>query len=265
MRVLALLLLLPAVLAADIQVYSVIFDVQQDMKVKEEIKIVFNESLEQTKLTYILSGDAYNIKANNSIEEIRVEREGESLVLFVPKGSRQIYLSFETSELVKNYNDGKEFLTYMHVPKAKLTKLQLLLPKGYAFYKDGVMPPGEMGTDGERIFVSWKDVERETALMARFYKTEQSRVELLLAAALIAAALIVWAKSRQDESYLLGFSNDEIKVIEAVKAKRIVYQNKLEKELGFSRAKMTRIIKKLEEKGLVQKEKIGRTNKIRWL
>ena len=39
-------------------------------------------------------------------------------------------------------------------------------------------------------------------------------------------------------------------------------QNKIEKELHFSRAKMTRLVKKLEAKGLVEKERIGRTNRL---
>jgi uncharacterized membrane protein len=43
---------------------------------------------------------------------------------------------------------------------------------------------------------------------------------------------------------------------------KIIMQNKLEKQLGFSRAKMTRVVKKLEAKGLIEKERVGRTNRL---
>jgi len=42
-------------------------------------------------------------------------------------------------------------------------------------------------------------------------------------------------------------------------------QSDLQKTFGFSRAKSTRIIMVLEQKGLVRKQKYGRTNKLHWL
>ena len=59
-------------------------------------------------------------------------------------------------------------------------------------------------------------------------------------------------------------SEDERKVVEYLMGKKFSYQNKLEKKFGFSRAKMTRIVKKLKSKGLVTTKKFGRTNKIFW-
>ncbi|MEM5776856.1 MAG: helix-turn-helix domain-containing protein [Candidatus Aenigmatarchaeota archaeon] len=263
-KILLFLLFVKMAIAAEIQVYSLIFDIQPDMSVREEIKIIFSEPLTQSNLSYMLSGYAYNFKANNTFEEIKTEKIDEKIILFIPNGSRQIYLYFETKELVKNYNEGKEFLTYLYLPEAKTTKLKLLLPKGYVLYKDGVIPKGKIETDGERIFVVWENIPFETPIIVRFYQASQSKLELFLAFALIVLALIIWIKSKKDESYLLGFSNDEIKVINYLKEKRLVYQNKVEKELGFSRAKMTRIVKKLEEKGLIEKERIGKTNKLKW-
>jgi uncharacterized membrane protein len=258
-----LFLVLPTVIALDIQVYSINFDVQPDMKVREEIKIVFSGRLEERNLTYSFSGNAYKIKANDSIQEIETVREKDAIVVFVKNGTRQVYLSFETDGLVKGYNDGKEFLTYLYLPKAEVIKIYLWLPKGHALYKDGVIPEGEIITDGERIGVYWKG-KQDTPLIVRFYQIQNSKVELIAAALLLIVAAIIFVKLRKDDNYLLGFSSDEVRVIEFLKEKKVVYQNKLEKELGFSRAKMTRIVKKLEEKGLVEKERTGRTNKIKW-
>jgi hypothetical protein len=260
---LLILFLLPAVLALDIQVYSIIFDIKPDMRVREEIKIVFSQPIEERNLTYTITGDVENVKANNTIEEVTAIREGEKIILLIPNGSRQVYLSFETSGLVKPYKDGEEFLTYLYLPASKANRIAVLLPKGYALYKDGVIPKGELITDGERIGIVWQN-KRDTALIIRFYQPQKNKLDLAIAIASFTAALIVYLKYRKDESYLLGFSADEARVIEEVKKRKVCYQNKLEKDLGFSRAKMTRIVKKLEEKGLIEKERIGRTNKIRW-
>ena len=258
-----LLLIFPVTLALDIQVYSITFDIQPDMRVREEIKIVFSEPVEEMNLTYSISGDVKNIRANNTLEEIRAMREGEKIVVSIPNGSRQVYISFEAANLVTQHKDGREFLTYLYLPSSKSNKITVWLPKGYALYKDGVMPRGEMVTDGERIGIVWQN-KRDTAIIVRFYQVQKSKLDLIISFSLLLAALMVYLKTRRDESFLLGFSLDEVKVIEELRKRKVCYQNRLEKDLGFSRAKMTRIIKKLEEKGLIEKERVGRTNKIRW-
>ncbi len=70
-------------------------------------------------------------------------------------------------------------------------------------------------------------------------------------------------KKIKDEN-LLGFREDEKKVINYIQDKKHLMQKEIEKEFNFSRAKCTRIIKKLEENNLIEKEEFGRTNKIHW-
>ncbi|MCK5023460.1 MAG: MarR family transcriptional regulator [Candidatus Aenigmarchaeota archaeon] len=69
-------------------------------------------------------------------------------------------------------------------------------------------------------------------------------------------------RRKVESEFMRGFSEDERKVLTILSQKKICMQKKLEKEFGFSRAKMTRIVKSLECKGLVEKEKIGRTNRL---
>jgi uncharacterized membrane protein len=61
-----------------------------------------------------------------------------------------------------------------------------------------------------------------------------------------------------------GFFDDEKLVVKYLQKNNPAYQNKVGKEFKFSRAKMTRIVKKLEHRGLVKKERRGRTNRLEW-
>jgi len=88
----------------------------------------------------------------------------------------------------------------------------------------------------------------------------------VLVVAAVAAVIFVFLyfrrKSRQ--AFLMTFFEDERKVILAMMTEKVCYQNILERKFGFSRAKMTRVVQKLERKGLLRKEKAGRTNRLFW-
>jgi len=47
--------------------------------------------------------------------------------------------------------------------------------------------------------------------------------------------------------------------------RKVSFQRDLQRELQFSRAKATRIVRTLEQKGLLRKEEHGRTNRLFWL
>ncbi|MFH8080591.1 MAG: hypothetical protein QXO84_01795 [Candidatus Aenigmatarchaeota archaeon] len=264
LKILFLLFTLRSALSLDIELYSIDFYIQPDMSVREEIKIVFSSPISERNITHTITSQISDISANNTFELLKVTFKNGKITIFLPNQTKEVYLSFKTSDLVYDYNGGKEFLVYVSPPEANKTKFKVWLPKGYVMFKGSMMPQGKVGSDGEKIFVSWEG-KGDTTLMVRFYQPSGSKLELLLALLLALTAIILIIKSLKSEDYLLGFSNDEVKVIEAIREKKIVYQNKLERELGFSRVKMTRIVKKLEEKGLIKKEKIGRTNKLTWV
>jgi len=261
--------------ASDVQVYSLSFKISQDMKVKEELKIVFSEPLNETVLNYLVLSDFSNMKINNTLQNLNyvvdVFENEYNIKFLVPKGTQQIYISFEPKTLIFSSGNVKEFFTSLQPPKqTKRVYVKLELPEGYAIYKDLIIPrSGEKTTDGKRIMISWTlDASDEIPIMVKFYNPTQTSqffvIILVLAILATIPPIYLFLKNRAKENLFIGFSQDERKVIEILMKRKAIYQNKLEKELQFSRAKMTRIIKKLEERLLVEKEKCGRTNKIKW-
>jgi len=59
---------------------------------------------------------------------------------------------------------------------------------------------------------------------------------------------------------LRELKSEEIKVLDLVKKDRAIFQSDLIGKTGFGKAKMTRIIDRLEGKGLVERKRRGMTN-----
>lgn len=270
-----LLLFLQPVYSADIQLYSLSFKIQQDLTVEEELKIIFSEPLNQTTLNYLIVGEFSDLKINNTLSILNYYIENVdgkyNIKFFIPNGTQQIYISFKPENIVSSNNGINEFFTSLQPPPAKRIHIDVWLPEGYAIYNNIFIPSyGEKKTDGKNIYVSWRfdDEKEEIPLLIRFYnptqKTQTFVFITLVAVAILLPISILLFRRRIKEEFFKGFSEDERKTIEILMKRKFVYQNKLEKELHFSRAKMTRIMKKLEEKNLVKREKSGRTNKIIW-
>lgn len=137
--------------------------------------------------------------------------------------------------------------------------LSVRLPRGAAL--EQAVPTGELSTDGESVVVTWPPApDRNVAV---FY-TEPSRVPWL---PLIAFSLpvitvfvylaVAFTRRRTIEQLLSG---DEQRVLDLVDGSRT--QQAIAEELGFSKSKMSKVVRKLEEKGLVGKEPHFKTNRL---
>lgn len=272
---LILLFLFQSVYAIDIQLYSLNFRIQQDLTVHEELKVIFSQPLNQTVLNFFIENKFSDLKINNTISDLNYEIEmidsKYNIKIFIPNNTQQIYISLKPKDIIYSNNGVKEFFTSLQPPQAKRIHIDIWLPEGYVIYNNVFTPSyGQKQTDGKNIYISWKldgGVE-EIPLLVRFYNpTQKTQIFFFILIAIIIVILpilFLLFRKRLKEEFLKGFNDDERKIIEILSKRKFAYQNKLEKELYFSRAKMTRIMKKLEDKNLVRREKSGRTNKIIW-
>ena len=65
---------------------------------------------------------------------------------------------------------------------------------------------------------------------------------------------------RKKEYDLSGLTADELKAFAVVREKKAVFQAALLEELEFGKAKMTRVVDRLEGRGLVERKRRGMTN-----
>lgn len=127
---------------------------------------------------------------------------------------------------------------------------------------------GREGTDGRRIFVEWIASEPklgETYAISLVYEQviigEIPVVPILLILAGIAAVIyFTFLRKPNMKDLLPVLTENERKVMEILLKENKVDQRKLVKDLDFSKPKVSRIIKDLSDRGLVEKTRKGRTN-----
>ncbi len=172
--------------------------------------------------------------------------------------------SFRSGNLYHFFTD---FVFEEEIPVVNTT---ITLPERHNVWEDQYTPrDAELSTDGRKIILNWEEENRHELFYAVTYeRPERTRhTFIVILAAIILVGIVAGAyhyKKKTREIMLKGFREDEQKVIDYLSKNKSVVQRKLQKEYGFTRVKMTRIVQRLEERGLVTKEKYGRTNKLYW-
>ncbi len=194
-----------------------------------------------------------------------------------------VHFDFNMLELQSQYDDNFLF-SYdqsVRIPTEQFV-IRFVLPTGTALMEreDGFSPyfpeGGIVGStdDGRHITVTWSEenpslgsdysyrvfYEQVTQIYSNpwFYPVASLLILLL---ALASFMLLRFRKARKIKTVLSVLHEGERKVIELLIGKEGICDQKfLVKETGFSKAKMSRIILDLEERGLVTKTRRGRTN-----
>ena len=136
---------------------------------------------------------------------------------------------------------------------------------------------GIKGSDGRRIFVEWNFENPklgESITVSTIYEKIAQKEEIVDFIPLIfvfvfvfvfAIFLLFFFFRRKDIAKVLPILNDsERAVMEVImKSGEVVDQRKIVKATGFSKSKVSRVLKDLEERGLIKREKLGRATKVK--
>ena len=153
-----------------------------------------------------------------------------------------------------------------------------MLPEGAMLAEGEKFMPvdGKIGTDGRRIFVIWsfKNVTAgEIKGVKIFYEFRKERagafplaIALLPAAAGIALLLYFFRRRKMErmrEIILPVLKDDERKIMEVIlRYPKGVNQKVIVRETDYSKAKVSKVLASLAERGMIRIERVGRTNKV---
>ena len=235
-----------------------------------------------------------NITLPPRVEQLRVfideqetscsleEKEGFSLVQCALSDStlrHHLQMSFDTTyPLFKLQNQVLYKSEYTPTyPTTQFTYI-LKLQEGFIIPKDKdisffVNPkPKSVYSDGQRIILLWEkrnvDTVFEISALMEPLGTQQN-VALLVGVVLLVllggAGIWVLVKKRRTKkvSYPALIENERIVTEILQKAKdNVLWQKQIQIKSGFSKVKLSRVIRSLEQRGVVKKEPWGNTNKI---
>jgi len=154
---------------------------------------------------------------------------------------------------------GKSVFRSTFAPGVDSYSLSITLPEQHVLYgSPAVLPkPDDIRTDGKTITLSWLFTEPEDVSV--FYKGPGSSwylwIVILVCLLIICVVTILLFKKKKIDHLL---TPDENSVLELVKS--IKRQDYIAKELEFSKSKMSKVTRKLEEKGLIKKKPYFKTN-----
>jgi len=152
-------------------------------------------------------------------------------------------------------------------------EISLILDYGYLLSEVGASPIDyETFTDGRLIEIKWKfdNIRKgdQKTFFAIIEKYKEKKGGLIYVISIISLVLIFLSiflfftkKKKENNIYLL---EEEKKIVNYLKKcdRNESWQKNIQKDLGFSKAKLSRLIRNLESRNLIKKIPFGNTNKI---
>jgi len=267
----ALFLLLPLAHAEldKVQIYA---GINADNTVANELDYYFSAPLGPGVVNYTLSQPVINMEISGDAVPLVYRNDGGLVQITLPSPVTHMKIKYTADNVVFRSGDTYHFFTEFDFDDAiKELQATVALPEGYAVHENFYRPTnGEIVSDGRRIIIRWTDLDASGKYIYSVnFSNPTGRNDPFIFIAIVLAAVIIYGfvhfRRKLRESFMKGFRDDEKKTIEFLQLKKVAMQSDLQKTFGFSRAKSTRIIMVLEQKGLVRKQKYGRTNKLHWL
>ncbi|MFQ5815281.1 MAG: helix-turn-helix transcriptional regulator [Candidatus Hydrothermarchaeaceae archaeon] len=279
------LFLLPnySVHAFQITSYDVSISLTPDDGVHERIAIgILNtEAFPLEEFSYSFGTDVKNLRVYDEEGDlITVVKKGESATSFreplLPDASHKVSIEFDTTGYITTYPEFKEFSMVLHLPpNTQSFSMRLTLPEGAILLKplreplttsDVVPLPDDVYSDGRSIIFEWRKTGVEDFSVYVKYVTKEAGFEvprsliLVLAILLLASSLYLWR--RRGVEKIEYMKEDEQLVIREIVQNEGIDQREIQKKTDFSKAKVSKIVSELENRGIVRKERIGRRNKL---
>lgn len=257
-------------------------------KANFDLTLIFDERPESFRLPIFYQIEKFEYETNfeNGVCNQKEENWGTLIKCDFSKAEgrgQRLSLKYSSSQIISDLEKRKMLDVDVAFPlKTEKAVIRATLNEGLVLMREGnetALSPfsprdGNKGSDGRRIYVYWerKDVPKGekigvTLLYEKLKKEgfKLSRELLFLAGSgfliLVLLFLIFYSRKKPEISVLKEDERNVVEILEnyggECKQKRIV------KETEYSKTKVSRLIKNLKERGLVEIERLGRTNRIK--
>ena len=292
-----MLFLLPSVFSAEIKSYTAVYDVVLD---KAVVDVIINYNSFHSQAEWLLPKDASAIEVSGTEFEVQPAEKGQKIIIKGPLFN-QIKIKYITGSVIEKTKerffildlssvDAESFSITVKLPEEANLKYTLDAPQ------PSVIPKTDnIKTDGQRIIIHWdsEDLQKAKSLLVIYAFPQELNLVFL---SIIIVGVLIFAgaglffyyrrkkqtKARKKDSsgtdfrpveeslstssdFTKNLFEEEKKIIEILlEAKDSeLWQKELAHKSGLSKVKLSRKIRSLEQKGLIEKIPYGNTNKIR--
>ncbi len=275
----AMIILSSPVLAADIYQYSASVEINSDAHYELSMLLINYTS---NSFSFVIPGTPYDMIINSSVPCAQKDSTwGKQITCDTSRISERIDLgvSYNTENKVSKkgsyYIFTDSFVMPMDVEKFVL-KVKLPEASGLIQEDDAFSPAGALlGSDGRRSFVYWT---KENMAQSESFDVSVAYEDIgILGYSLLETVMVViitivviaivffkyYSKQKPVKIILPMLRKDEKLIFETmIKHDPGVNQKSIVNESGYSKAKVSKVLKNLQERGLLKLERMGRTNKI---
>ncbi len=282
-------LMLPSAGAVTLNYYGIEDTINDDLSVHNVVTLKFDSPINH--LEYVLDFKIYNFDydydfdlADCSLDDYNGKSRVTCDFIGMTKEKNMLKLEFDARNVIRKTDEGYRFLVNYGISlPIKRAFVLIKLPVNGMLAADvanqSYSPSsGNIITDGKRIMVYWEEENLNSGDNLRFsvlYSTPPNidpvfvaAITLIVIAAM--AGMAVYLKRGEhgedmvEKAVKSVLNRDEKRVIETLSSHGgMLGQKHLARELDFSKAKVSRIIRNLKERGLVSIEPVsGRENRI---
>jgi uncharacterized membrane protein len=270
------MLLLVPLAHAQIDKVEINANIGVDGSVQHAVAYYFSQPLNETSINYSISQSVTGISASDGTQDLNYRVNGNNIEIFLKNSTSLLTITYTADNVVYHSDNINHFFTEFTFNETVGELVVIVaLPQGYTLSNNFYTPAeGNVITDGKKIIVKWTqpDALGRYIFAVNFMNPNERADPFLLTTIVLVIAIVVGTyygyghfHRKVQDAFFKGFRDDEKKTMEFLQQKHVALQSDLQKEFGFSRAKATRIIMKLEEHKLVRKQRYGRTNKLHWL
>ncbi|OGI15026.1 hypothetical protein A3K63_04090 [Candidatus Micrarchaeota archaeon RBG_16_49_10] len=280
--VLVAFVLLSGNAAAQIQSYGIDADIDSDGKSSIKLTVTFTQP--ETPFRFDVIGRIQNFNATSNAGSIdcKLDVSGVSSIeceMALTEEKRTIEMTFETNDFVKLLDNKFYFDADFGLNRDIERAFAFVrLPEGMALSSRQPSPENSTAiSDGRRIIITWLLTGLKSDTPMRYeilYERIQQpvgfqvRLRYIIVIGIVAAAVTSYAYLRyfrKPEQLVLSVLDDyERKIMDMLVASDgVVNQKKIVQDTNLSKAKISRVVKSLVNRGLVEVERTGRTNKLK--
>lgn len=274
-----MILLVSALVKAEVDSYQGDYTIVSDKVIVEEtVKL----SVMKSQFSLLLPKDAQAIEVKGMAFNV-VEQENSKKIIIQKNGMlfNSFNLKYITESLIEKTKD-RFFILYLGKLEADKIAVKVTLPEGatlkYALdsIQPSIMPQAnQVLTDGKSIIVEWDetDLEKNKALLIIYNEGSSLNftyeigiiVSILLLAFLVYLYRLRNSSSPKKKDLTRNLFEEEKAIVEILSEAEDheLWQKQLIIRMGLSKVKLSRKIRNLEAKGVVERIPYGNSNKVR--